>query len=196
MDLGANWKNTCSTAPSPGHESETYRNLAACPMWEVFSVFLCFSVSDPVCVGDLAYRPVLLHQGLPLPLPHFHLHHRPLWPPLPLPLHQLLVPRLHQGPEAPQGPAERGQWSQPQGKVRAPPTLYPFPSLLHSTLSCSTPKISYPFPSLLHSTQRSCPTSAIPGLPCLIPPIPTYSSDPEVCLGLPVKSWLVCWLLF
>lgn len=50
---------------------------------------------DPVCYGDHPHLPVFLHEGLPLPVPHLHLHHWPVRPDFPVPLPQLLVPRLH-----------------------------------------------------------------------------------------------------
>ncbi|XP_064828057.1 uncharacterized protein LOC135544400 isoform X2 [Oncorhynchus masou masou] len=59
--------------------------------------------ADPVCDCYHPHLAVLLHEGLSLPVPHLHLHHWPLWPGLPPPLPQLLVPRLHQGQEASQG---------------------------------------------------------------------------------------------
>ncbi len=80
-----------------------WKSLNKAPWWKLVigidPSLLCCS-PDPVCYGDHPHLPVFLHEGLPLPVPHLHLHHRLVRPDFPVPLPQLLVPRLHQGQEA------------------------------------------------------------------------------------------------
>lgn len=63
--------------------------------------FACFCYSPaPVCYGNQPHLPVFLHEGVPIPVPHLHLHRRLVRPDFLVPLPQLLVPCLHQRQEA------------------------------------------------------------------------------------------------
>lgn len=64
-------------------------------------------MSGSVCAGHGSHRPVLLHEGLSLPVPRLPLRHWSIWADLPAPVPPLLLPRLHQGQEASQSAPER-----------------------------------------------------------------------------------------
>lgn len=63
--------------------------------------------SGSVCANHGSHRPVLLHEGMSLPVPRLPLRHRSLWADLPDPVCPLLLSRLHQGQEASQSTPER-----------------------------------------------------------------------------------------
>lgn len=58
--------------------------------------------TDTVRAHHRPHQSVLLHEGLPLSVPHLYLHHHPLRRSLSPSIPQLLVSRIHQGQEASQ----------------------------------------------------------------------------------------------
>lgn len=66
-----------------------------------------FHTTDPVCDGHFAHLPVLLHEGLPVPVPGLPLRHLFVWSHLYGPVSQFLVPRLRQRTAATESLSER-----------------------------------------------------------------------------------------